>query len=107
MNDATGTSMQPADGLLFFNGLDCSSGEYLLPPMTPADISRIALGEKLHPQHLAELKAKHRAATEGHYGVKEGVDPKKLEETGWGVIFAADADLAVREALSELLIHRK
>ncbi len=114
MSDTTAATLQQSkpDDLLFFNGLDCSSGDYLLPPMPPADISRMALGEQFDPQHLAELRAKDReakAATngEGHYGLKEGVDPKKLEETGWGVIFAADADLAIREALSELLAYRK
>jgi hypothetical protein len=109
MTDGSAASQQQAspDDLLFFNGLDLASGDYLLPPMAPADVSRWARGEQFDPQHLSELKWRYREATEGHYGVKEGVDPKKLEETGWGVIFACDADPAIREALSELLTHRQ
>ena len=100
--------LQPTpDDLLFFNGLDLSSGDYLIPPLSPADVSRLAQGQRFDPQHLSELKWRHQEATEGHYGVKEGVDYKKLEETGWGVIFAYDADPAIREALSELLTHRQ
>jgi hypothetical protein len=95
------------DKFLFFNGIDASTGNYLLPPMSSADLSRIAQGQPLDPQHLSELKWRYRESTEGHYGVKEGINAKKLEETGWGVIFAQGADAAVREALSELLEHRR
>jgi hypothetical protein len=93
--------------LLVFNGIDGTSGEYLLPPMTPQEISKIAQGEKLDEKHLNELKWRHRKVTEAHLGVKEGVDPKNLSETGWGIIFAHNADPAIREALSELLEYRR
>src|ERR1022692_1721540 len=93
--------------LLVFNGIDGGSGEYLLPPMAPTDVSRVAQGEPVDAQHLKELKWRYRQSTEDHYGVKEGIDPKNLAETGWGVIFAYGADPAIREALGELLAHRK
>jgi hypothetical protein len=93
--------------LLVFNGIDGANGEYLLTPMTPQDISKIAQGEKLDEKHLNELKWRHRQVTEAHLGVKEGIDPKNLAETGWGIIFAHNADPAIREALSELLEHRR
>lgn len=93
--------------LLVFNGINGASGDYLLPPMSPADLAKIARGEPLDQQHLNELKWRHRQATEAHLGVKEGVDATNLAETGWGVIFAHDADPAIREALSELLEHRR
>ena len=90
---------------LVFNGIDGSSGDYLLPPLTPHEISALAQGEKLDPKHLAELRLK-RDAAEAHFGVVSG-DPTNLAEVGWGVIFAHDADPAVREALSPLLEHRR
>jgi hypothetical protein len=93
--------------LLVFNGIDGASGEYLLPPMTPQDIAKIAQGEKLDDKHLNELKWRHQQLTQAHLGVKEGVDSKNLSETGWGIIFAHNADPAIREALSELLEHRR
>ncbi len=92
---------------LYFNGIDGASGNYLLPKVTPAQISAVARGEVLDESHLKELKWWHQRASQGHYGVKEGVDPKNLAEAGWGVIFSHDSDPGVRDALSELLDFRK
>jgi hypothetical protein len=95
---------------LVFNGIDGATGNYLLPPMTPQDVSKIAQGETPDKTHLQELRARYRALTEAVMGVKEGVDPKKLGESGWGIIFAfedQDEVPAVKEALGELLEHRQ
>lgn len=90
---------------LYFNGIDGASGDYLLPPLTPKDVSALAQGKGLDVDQIDELKARRRR--EAHYGVKEGVDPKELSQTGWGVIFAHGADPAIRDALGELLKHRQ
>jgi hypothetical protein len=95
---------------MFFNGIDGASGDYLLPPMTPAQVSAVVRGQpesEEDQQRIKELKWWYQRRTEGHYGVKEGVDPKNLAETGWGVIFPAKTDPAVREALKELLDFRR
>src|SRR3712207_4383814 len=92
---------------LVFNGIDGATGRYLLPPMTPGQVAQIAQGEKLEPQHLQELRWYHQRATELTLGPVEWVDPKHLHETGWGVIFAHNADPAIREALAPLLEHRR
>ena len=92
---------------LVFNGINGATGDYLTQPMTAELISKIARGEELDEQHLKELKWYHQRSTEKALGPKYGVDPTNLAETGWGVIFAHDADPAIREALSELLEHRR
>lgn len=98
------------DELLYFNGINGASGDYETMPLPLDKLAQIAKGEKLDAQDVLELQQKHAQRTEGHWAVKEGVDPKDLAQTGWGVIFAfADKDKtpAVREALSELLKHRQ
>ncbi|MCP3956324.1 MAG: toll/interleukin-1 receptor domain-containing protein [bacterium] len=92
--------------LLHFNGINGHTGTYELPPMSGEELSKFLQGEA-EPENLAELRFRHGRKDESHYGVKEGVDPKKLEEAGWGVIFTHDADPAIREALAPLLELRQ
>ena len=94
------------DDLLYFNGIDGESGDYALPPMPPADLARFIQGEAT-PENLSELRERHRARDGKHLGVKEGVDPKRLDQAGWGIIFPSDTDPAIREALSPLLQLRE
>ncbi len=44
------------DDLLYFNGINGATGDYLLPPMSPEELGRIALGEKWDPALFNELK---------------------------------------------------
>jgi hypothetical protein len=68
--------------LLVFNGINGASGDYLLPPMSPQQISEIARGEPWDPRHLQDLKWYYQRATQATLGPKEGVDPRNLAETG-------------------------
>src|SRR3954468_2089794 len=91
---------------MIFNGVNGATGDYLLS-LSREQLFRVAQGEPLNDAEQAELRYKHQLATEAHLGPAEGIDPCKLEEAGWGVIFAYNADAAVREALSELLGLRR
>lgn len=96
------------EDLLFFNGINGSTGDYLLPPMTPEQVSRIAQGEDFDPDQLQDIQLKIRQKEEPDFAPIEGVDPKDLAQTGWGVIFpAGETSKEIREALKELLDHRK
>jgi hypothetical protein len=95
------------DALLTFNGIDGSTGEYLQAPVPASQVARLARGEALDNAHLADLKNRRNREAEVHFGVIEGVDPKNLAETGWGVIFAEGADPAIQDALRPLLDLRR
>ncbi len=93
---------------LFFNGIDGSTGDYLLPQLTAATLSSIARGEVQDEALLAELRRRHELESlGGHYGVAGEVDPADLSQAGWGIIFAHDADPGMREALAELIEWRR
>ena len=95
-------------GEFVFNGIDGLTGDYLVPPMKPSQVRELASGSRTKDQrHLLELKAWYQRASEATFGPKEGVDPTDLAQSGWGVIFAAGDDPAVREALTPLLAHRR
>ncbi len=92
--------------LIFFNGIDGDSGEYALPPMTGEELAGFIQGES-KPENLNELRFRFQQSKEAHFGVVEGVDPKNLSEAGWGVIFTANADPAIKAALKELIDLRQ
>jgi hypothetical protein len=91
-----------ANELLYFNGIDGDTGQYALPPMTGKELSSF-IRQESQPDNLAELRYRYEESTKKSMGVREGIDPKQLDQTGWGVIFPSTTDPAVKEALTELL----
>lgn len=101
---------------LVFNGINGATGDYLLAPKTPEEITAMILGEDERRQadaeetkHVRQLEQRHQDRVEKQLGPMAGIDPKNLAETGWGIIFAAADDDAprIKEALGELLEHRR
>ena len=101
--------MPNEEPLLWFNGLDGRRGSYLMPPAPPrrlADLARGATADRIRVRELQAWVA--RGEGKARRGLKEGLDPCKLDEAGWGVIFAGSADSApLREALAPLLDLRR
>ncbi|MCP4165202.1 MAG: hypothetical protein GY759_04820 [Chloroflexi bacterium] len=99
------------DTKLVFNGINGATGGYLLPEMTSHELSQIAQGESFEEAHLRELQWRYHQASGGrHLGLREGLDPKKLSQAGWAVIFAFDDREripGIKEALGELLSYRQ
>jgi hypothetical protein len=96
----------PSTETLVFNGIDGASGTYLLPEMTPADLSRLAQGYSIERDEKLELDDRaDKMRSGGHFGIE--ADARKLEDTGWGVVLPFDADPAILEALDPLLKLRQ
>lgn len=95
-----------SEPLLYFNGVNAGTGGYLVPPMPAPALVSIARGDAVSADNLADAKWRVEQK-KSHLGVKAGVDPTKIEQAGWGVIFARDEKADVRDALRELLDYRK
>lgn len=100
---------------LCFNGLNARTGRYLTPPMPAAQVAKLARGETLDPKELQALQRRLRHSRNVQFGPVEGIDPKAIEQTGWGVIFpfarpgtpAATRMAAIKAALAPLLNLRR
>lgn len=96
-----------ADEALFINGVDGSSGGYLLPSMTIREAAEAARGDTIDPRHFHDLQYKAAKLGPMEMAPLKHLDPRELAEVGWGVIFAHGADPAIRDALGPLLDHRR
>ena len=99
---------------LVFNGINGATGTYLQPEMTPEEFAKniqrnlsASTSGRAFIQHLNALRRWLKHLHHDHLGTREGIDPRDLSQTGWAVVFAHDTDPAVREALGELLNHRR
>ncbi|HKH44969.1 MAG TPA: hypothetical protein VKM72_09940 [Thermoanaerobaculia bacterium] len=80
---------------LFFNGVDATTGEYLVAPRPAAEVLDLLRARPIEPA---------RAATRA---MVPGFEPRDLAESGWGVVFPRGCDPAIPEALRPLLEHRR
>ena len=88
------------------NGLNGSTGKYALPPLSAADLSRLARGLEIESDHIRDLERKEEDSAVS-FAPLPGIDESNLAQTGWGVIFAFGSDPAVKEALCPLLALRE
>ncbi|MCX6612551.1 MAG: C25 family cysteine peptidase [Acidobacteria bacterium] len=95
-----------SDTILTFNGIDLDSGGYLHSPMTARQLRTLATGGTVDEKELEDLR-QYWESRGPDFSMVEGRDYKKLDEAGWGVIFAAEPEPGVYEALKPLLDLRK
>jgi hypothetical protein len=79
-------------------GIEAESGDRL-PGLTEADLDRI-------DPDRAEVRQRGERGAGEHFAISD-IDPNNLEEAGWCVLFAKDADPTVKAALTPLLKHRE
>jgi Peptidase family C25 len=89
------------------NGLDATTGAPLLPPLSPEQVARLACGQRWSPEEIADLRWWWEYLDQDHLDTRFGIDCRRLEQAGWGVIFAPGVDEGIRRALAPLLELRR
>lgn len=92
------------------NGVNGLTGEYLLPPLDPADVAARAKQPPDDPAMAAQLGQLHAMAEQSFgesFGVPFHIDPSKVEQAGWAVVFSTEANNDVKAALEHLIEHRR
>ena len=98
----------PANQLVF-NGINGSTGGYLQSPLTARQVSALAQGKPIEPDKTAlnVLQRWWSRLQRKFFSPLEGIDARNLAQTGWGILYASDADPKIREALTPLLKLRQ
>jgi hypothetical protein len=79
-------------------GIEAETGDRL-PGLTETDLEHI-------DSDSSEVRERSERSASDHLAISD-IDPNNLEEAGWCVLFAKDADPAVRSALQPLLARRE
>jgi hypothetical protein len=97
----------PGDNLIYLNGIDGQTGQYLVQPMDISDAAAFARGEPKNDQTTSWLARVWRKIQTPFLGLPLGVDPTDITQAGWGIVFLRDEDPAVKSALQPLIDHRR
>lgn len=94
------------DSLMFANGVNGHTGEYLFAPMDAADLAALVRGEKGDQEVNGLIGAILKKLKGGHLGLPLKIDASDPAQAGWGVVFSVDESTEVRAAIQPLIDHR-
>lgn len=93
---------------IILNGIDGTTGQYLVPPMTPTEAVNIASGRPAEDAAVrAWLRGKASAAARQNLDLPMGVDPTLPSRAGWAIVLPASAAADLKDALQPLVDRRK
>lgn len=95
------------EGMIYLNGIDGGTGEYLVPPLEFSHAVAFARSESIDPTVLRLLEHVDHLSRQPHLGRSGGYDAKDVGRAGWGVVFHANESPAVKDALAPLIARRR
>ena len=93
--------------LIYANGVDGLTGQYLLPPVSAEDVAARIKGDTEDSSLKGWLESVLRKVRGKHYGLPWDVDVADPSQAGWGVVLAADEDPDVKAEVERLVEHRR
>ncbi len=95
------------DDLIYANGVNGVTGEYLVPPLQPSQLAIRAKEPPDDPALARELEQVAEAIKQPSWGVPFNVHPENVTEAGWGIVFCSDEADDVKRALEPLIEHHR
>lgn len=92
---------------LYLNGIDGETGQYLVEPMELADAASMVKNIKPSNPVFEWLRRVWKTISNPSLGLPINLDPAKVGEVGWAIVFQQNESQAVRKALQPLIEHRK
>ena len=97
------------DDLIYFNGINGSTGEYLFHDVKAEHVAKVAKGEKIDPDEFNQVTS--RQGKKGISFATEGGDEvaRDVSKAGWGLVISTKMEglQEIMAALKPLLEHRK
>ena len=97
----------PNQTKLYLNGIDGVTGEYLVPPLEVERMTTLIKGQPQDAMLVRWFKHIWRVISRPDLGLPLDIDPADVRQAGWGIVFHADEDEAVKSALAPLIEHRQ
>jgi hypothetical protein len=97
----------PNPDVVYFNGIDAETGTYAVDPL---DLNKLArrIRAPVGDRGVANISPEAAArGDERRAYVPFGMDQTNLTEVGWGIVFSDRTPDAVRDALENLIDHRR
>jgi hypothetical protein len=93
--------------LIYLNGIDGVTGQYLVPPTRVGELAKMARGSRPATKLAARLKSLAAVLAKPFLGLPLDVDPTDVAKAGWAVVFPTCTPSEVRKALEPLIAHRQ
>jgi hypothetical protein len=90
-----------------FSGKLWPSGEAAFSSMSVAEIADLALREPIGEELIQRIRRWRQKKEEDHLLLLDDVNPDRLDQAGWGVVFPRDGAPGFREALEPLISWRR
>jgi hypothetical protein len=92
---------------LYLNGIDGTTGNYLVPPLDTRKAAALIKGNPMDPDLARWLGRLWRVISQPNLGLPIDINATDVAKAGWGIVFHRDEDQAVKDALAPLIEHRR
>src|SRR5262245_51826633 len=106
-NNQPNPEANDGDGLIFINGIDATTGEYLIAPLSEHETAQLAASHREDQNIVNSLRNVANQTSTAHLGGPFDVDLEDVKQAGWAIVFHKDEDQAVKDAFAPLIAHRQ